>query len=348
MFSIRLLLISSLFVATLANIWISDLDIKIYDDSGFEQAINYALQGAENVKSMGSNIGYIGKAASLLPYVSDVINGLSGYISGEGEDLYRSTLITSIASESDRAIATEKLSAIFAKMATINGHFRTLNQSYVGDDSKRAIVHDINNEISEVINIFTDRNAIFRRHGALSIGALSVLASVIGIFEPILEIFEPQFARQTFLSCKLEDILREYRFLAVYRRIDKISIYKKSDTGLYGTGGDKLPDMLFQKSAVIHRSYNRNGYSQSNRGDIECDKKGCHNLMYGDFCFTDLVARQDIDVGDHTKLNTCVVGYLEVVRHRLEKAFEKPIELMENSCRRGDRRETGSFEFPHQ
>lgn len=344
MFIIRLLLFSSGFVTILASIRISDLDIKIYDDSSFEQGINDALAGAKRLKQMGTTLSYGAKVATMVPYASTVVNGLSSVLSSEGERAWKEDLIKSIASEADRAIALSKIDDIKARMEVIAQHFRSLNQQHLSDDSKRSIVHNINNDISWIIKLFTDEHSIFKRHPLLVIAPLATLASIVGTFEPIVEIFEPQFARQLFLSCKVLDILLEYRLLAVYQRLDLTDLYEKSSAGFYGTIGHKQPDMTFRKCAAIARTFNPNGYAQSNSGNIECDRQSCDDLDYDHFCFTDKVAKKHFDAGDHRQVDQCVVGYLEVARHRVEQAFVKPLELMQGACtvdRQGQRSETG-------
>lgn len=185
-----------------------------------------------------------------------------------------------------------------------------------------AIVHIIHDKIMTILNRFADEKAIFKNYPQLVAKPLSTLAVLIAIFNPIQKEFAPSIESAVYLSCRLQDILVEYRFLNICYRLKEVGFYKIR------------PDILYDKaSEVIGWNYNRYGYN-NNKTTIECNQCECsfsQCMTALTPCLQDHYSNQCFK-GNSPMSSNCPPEYMGAMRYNIEKSFGKMIDQLNDVC----------------
>ncbi|XP_037048076.1 uncharacterized protein LOC119082620 [Bradysia coprophila] len=316
-----------------AGIPYDQIEIKISDDgtSTFEIEIKNALTTTKNffASDEAKILAQVGaKIVGFIPYiniVSGILPALQKVLASESD--WKEILAKAIPDQTQRALAENDIRNIEAAMQTVSGNIEFLkNGDDFSSESKIAIVHIIHTELDKIVNKFTDERAIFRRYPLISVPPLFLLSSFISVFDPIKNVIVPALARLSHTSCKLSDTLKEYRSIAIRGRLEKVSVVDQLGTAF------EIQNNLLE---LLNRPYNEYGYNQTNSGEIACQSKGCNfdpNFKYRQGCVHDSVDATEYYAGNAVVMYGCVVGYLELVRYRTERAFIDPMYLVGRTC----------------
>lgn len=178
-----------------------------------------------------------------------------------------------------------------------------------------------------MINFFELKSCLFRKHPLIGTPPLILLASLVAMFSPIARTLIPLEAKNPQISCKMHDVLVDYRPIIVSARLQQLHTEKSIFTPML---------------EVMSWPFNSNGYNKSNPAVIDCEKGCKSNRTYPmELCLKDNFSQDEYDVQNNGSL-TCVHDYAALIRHRVETLF--PIELMNNLCvERYSRETTGKF-----
>lgn len=180
-----------------------------------------------------------------------------------------------------------------------------------------------------IINWFSREDTIFRKYPELTITQFHSIAILFAIFESIREKYIPNLPTNA-LACRLQDQIDEFRYLNVFNRLDgivlqtpcassvfhhAIPLEQETQTLEIGISCKSKPNNI--ASNVITRNYQPNGYNTNNF--IDCEQKYCNVKLRGGKCITD----QNSSYQYHQANDKCAIEYMELLRHRIENAYDK-------------------------
>lgn len=261
-------------------------------------------------------VPYIGRFARLIPLMRDTVGDRSEW---------RTQFTKAIADEKMNAITESENRWMEATMLTIQSKIKLLGEDNPDLENRKTIASIIHTDFDKMINLFDLKSSLFRKYPLLGAPPLIQLATLITIFNPIANALIPFEANNSPISCKMLDVLLDYRPIVVNARLHKI--YTEMAT--------------FQSIVdVMSLPYNPNGYNDTNPGVIDCEI-GCTNrILPVLICLKDkfgkeqfLMEREDPE---------CLLDYAKLIRYRIEELF--PVELLNNMCgNREPRQPTGEF-----
>lgn len=336
-----------------ASIPIKDVDFQINGDRNtFDSLIRTALDETTlariAVKGAG---GTAGAAVGLIPVAGSALSkGTDALVGAIVQESWENTFIHAIGISTERAIALSRIAAIKASMRTISQHFRDLKDE-VSSRSIISIISIIRSDIMTILNIYDDADSVFRKYPATSITPLSTLAPLIVTLDPFIKTYTPDVQSAAFLSCRLHDILLEYRQLLVFKRLTEWEMYN-GHSDPRGAGAFSMPTNPYfepeSATEVIYLMHNRDGYIGKNEETIGGCYNGCNNGedSCGSWMKDRSTERRLFSSTRDMALRRCVNSYLKVLRHLIEKTFDEPADLLSNICTaevRNQRKPTGNF-----
>lgn len=169
-------------------------------------------------------------------------------------------------------------------------------------------------DFQNIGNGFAARNSAFRKYPLLAAPVFIELSLLVSIFEPMaIELIPGVADGTTKLSCLYRDALIDDLPFVLEARFQKVNA--------------TLTNMI----KVRNEPYNPIGYNKSYY--LECEK-GCVH----DNCLIDQFADEKLyKLSDG---NDCDIGYLQHLRHLVEKLF--PIDVLNKTCNRGWEKPTGN------
>lgn len=261
---------------------------------------------------------YVGEFAKLIPMMRNTL---------EDRSEWRGAFTKAIADETMRTIAESESRWMEAAMQTIQEKFILLGESNPDLSNRKTIASIIHTDLDEMINFFNLKTCLFRKHPIIGTPPLILLASLVAMFSPIAQALIPLEAKNPQISCKMHDILLDYRAITVDARLQRLRAEKSI-----------FPSLLH----VMSWPFNSHGYNKTDPGAIDCEK-GCkaNRTFPIELCLKDQFSEDEYDVKNNG-MPACVLDYAAFLRHRVEKLF--PIELMSTLCiDRYPREITGKF-----
>lgn len=262
---------------------------------------------------------YIGELAHLIPLMRDTL---------EDRSEWRGAFTKAIADETMRTIAESESRWMEAAMQTIQEKFVLLGENNPDLSNRKTIASIIHTDLDTMINFFEQKTCLFRKHPIIGTPPLILLASMVALFSPIAKTLIPLEAKYPQISCKMHDILQDYREIVVSARLQRLRAEKSIFSSLLN---------------VMSLPYNSHGYNKTNPGVIDCGKGCKENRTFPiELCLKDQFSEDEYDVKNDNGTLTCVEDYAALLRHRVEKLF--PIELLNTLCvDRFPRELTGNF-----
>lgn len=259
---------------------------------------------------------YVGQAAATLPAIQDTL---------AVESDFKDALMRSIPDWNERVVVANDIRNMEYSMKNISRSVRLLREeNRFTSQKKTTMVQTIHNSLETVISRFAHQQSIFRKYPLISIPPIFALASFLAIFDPIANALVPSFSRRTVTSCQYVETLKQYRALAVHDRLNR--------TEIVWIRGDNLIEKSSMMANVERRPYNQYGYNQTNSGTIQCTR-GCRGKRDDlDICLEDLLDQKEFYAGIRPQMHSCIFGYMELLRHRVERVFEDPINLVNKTC----------------
>lgn len=329
MLILRTLCIAGAIAVIQAGIPYKEINITLVDDrtGTFETEIKGALTVVKNFYAstpvkIGTDI--LAKGISFIPHIGPlgaVLPVVRGALAKESD--FKKALMKAIPDETQRAITENDLRDIEATMETVSRNIRYLTtENNFTDQSRVSIVHNIHDNLDKIVNKFGQEQAIYRKYPLLSSSPLFGLSMLISLYDPIEEVIVPELAKRSVFSCRFYDILNEYRPLAVRDRLERVGV-----SWLEGLELDKVTWL----AEIQGRPFNEYGYNRTNSDEIECSKV-CEKKIGYDICLRDKFDNNEYWAGSIVNFHSCVIGYMELVRFRVEQAFKDPIHLVDNTC----------------
>jgi len=281
-----------------------------------------------------------GTVVGLVPYVGQVVGPVIPIVTGAlaDETDWKESFSRAIDDQTHRAIAENDVRNMEAAMQTISSNIGFLKDvSDFTSESVTSIIHSIHDDLDRLVNTFGHSSAIFRQYPLLGIKPLFAMASLIAVYKPMMNLLVPALAKRSTLSCEFKDVLFEYRPLAATDRLRKLEVvHSISDE-------PSRRDITRAVTNVSERPYNKDGYSTNTdeyaKGKVRC-LKGCDfGCSSGHFCFKDLLnPNQDEYFAAYgwELEGPCVVDYMELLRYRVERAFDDPVYLATKVCGKKD------------
>lgn len=155
------------------------------------------------------------------------------------------------------------------------------------------------------------------------------LALLVSVFTPFAGMLIPMESKNPQLSCKMLDVLLDYRPRAVYARLQQLH----SETSIFKPIAN-----------VMSKPFNRYGYNETDPATINCER-GCEldeTFSETRICLNDTFSSGSSFLIENNE-TTCVSDYAGLIRHRVENLF--PIDLLNGECDRTPKKPTGNFPF---
>lgn len=329
-----------------ANIPNSAVNINIYGETlstSFEQRVSEAMENTENIINTIKMASRPADTLKLIPTIGDTLSGsISFLVTYETNNMWKDALYKSIGDAVQRSHAEDKLSDIQAILKTISQLFKHLKTKQLNDDDVKSKLHIILFEFMKIVNLFSRDDISFRKYPQITITPFYSIAILYAIFESIRQKYIPYYTTNV-LACRIQDQIEEHRYLHVFNRLNDIE--SKIYNGLTvrsGTAAVRSRDVKPDKFAsnVISRNYNPNGYNAESF--IECENWYKCEISVVDEreCIRD---KESIYRYSRASDN-CPIGYMELLRHRVETAYDRSKNVLNEHCPnsvRSQRKATG-------
>lgn len=261
---------------------------------------------------------FIAQLAKLIPLMRDTM---------EDRSQWRGAFTKAIADETMRIIAESENRWMEATMQTIEEKFVLLGSDNPDFSNRKTIASIIHSDLDKMINFFELKTCLFRKHSLMGAAPLIQLASLIAAFSPIATALIPLESKSPQISCKMHDVLLDYRSITINARLQNLHAEKS----------------IFQSLLdVMSLPYNAQGYNKTSPATIDCER-GCKSNQThpSELCLKDKFSKDEYDEKNDGTL-TCVQDYAALVRHRIENLF--PIDVMSKLCvDRDPKKITGNF-----
>lgn len=327
-----------------ANIPISEIETNLDDISSytsFDQQVNQAMEYTENVIKNIKTAALPATALSKIPYIGSAASGgISSLVTSVTNEKSDDALYKAIGDAAQRSDAKNHISNIQAILQTISQQFNQLRINQLNDVDVISKVHIIHNEFMNIINLISLDDVVLRKYPQFTIKPFSSISILFAIFESIREKYVPRISTKL-LACRFQDQIEEYRFMNIFYRFKDMKCLRSMQSN--GPGGSlwacyKYCSPYKSASEVINRVYNPNGYNENNF--IRCAAK---NYCEGD-PFKDNGCLKDQDFALHFSNDWCLFDYMALVRHRIEAAYDKSKNVLDDICTdnlRSERKATG-------
>lgn len=331
MLTFRIIYILTCLSSVLAGISYKNIDFILTDDlsSSLEARIVQSLQMTRKFferKEVEVTVIGDSKILKFVPYIEPILATLpviQDTFSTEWE--WKRKLSRAIQDVRHRAQAESDMLAMESSMRLISRNIATLdpNRNF-STEAKYAMVQDVHTGLCNIVSKFAQRQSVFRKYPLVGMPILLALSSFVSLFVYMESAFVPELARGSLVSCKLYKTLFEYRPLAVESRLNKLEIVDSM-----GAQINKRQPI----NQVLSKVFNEYGYNQTMDPSIRC-RKGCRPFEgeYVYICLTDPVSRTEYDCHMRHEMYNCLFGYMEYVRHRVERMFADPIRLVGKTC----------------
>lgn len=271
---------------------------------------------------------YIGKFSRLVPMMLEMI---------VDESAWRAQFTTTIAEEITREVGESEVRWIEATLLTIQSKIKVLSDENSDDENRKTVTSIIHTELNRIVNLFELKSSLFRKYPLVGAPPLIHLASLVATFSPIAHELIPMEAMNPQISCKMYDLLLDYRTRTVMARLHKLH----AKVAIF----ESLIKWTFRPSsltAVMSLPYNRYGYSSTYPPTVSCNW-GCDDDEMGimEACTMDKFSG-DIYSGRNMGSHSCFEEYACLLRHRVEELF--PVEQLKNLCtEHNPKQPTGKF-----
>lgn len=322
-----------------------DIDVKLIseNDDTFEIKMREILQKSASILfendiiadisnslkdlTVGSRAGNVSEFMNL---TTQLLSAVKEIFTINNENLH--ALVREIPIEIERSNVRQDIVNMEAKIKTILFNCNYLNGSVdIENVVKKSIVHDMHNDILDMVNIFDHPKSEFRKHPLFAVPLLLSISSFVAVYNRIEADFNPQLANRSIVGCKIQHVLQEYQPLATIDRLTKIkiipagNIFTNVHTAMKSRFDDARLDENFDCKIVGGRSTPSFKDRWSNDSGYVTHKNNDGNT------------------------NGCITDLMVFIKYRIEDQFEKAIDLLNESCppqkRTRQQSKTGSLLF---
>lgn len=271
-----LLCLAPLFFPSLAyRLTADELTTHVFgaNDTDFESTILSSLQTTKNFFAQdkfttGNLVALLATTFTpLLNQMAGVISVMRSLLASESD--WKRIFSKTSAYETKREIAADDIRWIQASMSTIESKFTIISESNPYMENRRAVASIIHTEIDKILNFFATSDSLFKRYPLIGTPPLTTLAQLVAFFDPMAKMLNPFEAKNLDLSCKMRDILLDYRPRAVYARLEKLHVEAYKDKFLLEMSD---PTKVFSNTLLeaMSTGYNQHGYSMNIPPTLRC------------------------------------------------------------------------------
>lgn len=255
-------------------------------------------------------VPYIREFVKLVPMMCDTIVDRSDW---------RTVFTKATVDETMHKIFESEIRWIKVTMQTIRSKIKLLTDDNPDTENRKTIATIIHTNLNQVINFFDAKSSLLRKYPLVGSSPLIQLASLVALFNPIAQTLIPMEAMNPQITCKMRDVLLDYRPRSVLARLLKLraKVMKR----------DERKASLIK---VMVLPYNKHGYNQTNPPFIDCEW-GCESFVMKptDACVLDKFS-ENVYFGKNIGPTTCFSEYAALLRHRVEEFF--PVDLLNSLC----------------
>lgn len=317
MMSLKLFVsVATIVVSTWAAIPWSDVQTHIFDSRprDFELRVLKLMNTTRKFYAQHNVTSMFDVLASHAPYVGEMITAVRQLRDTMVEQSqWRIQFTKAISDETLRGIADSEIHRMKSTMQTVETKIKILGDDNPDLSNRKTIVSILHTELDKLINFFDLKSSLFRKYPLMGAPPLIQLASLIAIFSPFAKALNPLEAMNPQISCKIRDVLLDFRPRAVNARFHQIH----ADLSIFES-----------KVKVMSMPYNAHGYNRTDSNVIDCDH-GCKTSTQSNkHCLKDNFGSDEFSV--NIDGSTCVEDYALMIRQRVEELF--PIDMLNKIC----------------
>lgn len=338
MLTYRLLFsVSILFGSSFALIPSNEVKFSLFGNQSdsVENELTTLIKAAKNCIA-NKSLENITDSSGLIPEIGAIFNGINSvrnFLTEESD--WRSSFANVITIQIDHESINNAITLIDSKMLNIQQLILFLNtsESAQGNYYDQA-VSILQNTINDVIYNVDNPQSPFKKYPLVGAPLVIELASLIAMFQSLSK--RLNLPTHLNLSCRIYDVLVDYRLRAVEARLDLVRAVPY----------DEKRSCMSCASASIAiskgKSYNPNNSSESNL--MRC-KKDCQPIAFPkkEICIKDALGSAEFFEIDF--MNTsCMEDYFVLLKERVEEIF--PVQLL-NTLYDHPQTTTGKSAFYH-
>lgn len=207
----------------------NEIDVKLFseNDETFESKMRKVMEESNRFLLQDKIIDGIsniaGSFSDTIDRVTQVLQFLKELSSIDNELI--NTLIKEIPIEIERSNVRQDIINMQARISTILFNINYLNGSIEMENGyKKAIIHDMHNDLLYMVNIFDHHHSGFRKHPLLAVPFLFSLSPIVAVYNRLEASLNPQLANESIIGCKIQQVLKEYQPITIINRLTKIQI----------------------------------------------------------------------------------------------------------------------------
>lgn len=338
MYNRTVIIFAVLICGVLARIPYSAVNLEVLLKTGnqdFETNIRQSLQTSKNFWTQNANIikgiTYVGQLVPL-PFVGALFGALQlmqDIFASESD--WKESFVKSISTQTEQVSATQSIQQIEAALETVAENLGYLGNVNFTSVDKVAIAHIIHSRLGEIVNQFARPGSFFKRQPAISVTPLLALSSFVIASQPIIDNLVPGYSGTSTLSCRLHEILEDYRSATLFFRLNQVIAAnrpRKNTDGFFGflvyvfnrTPYDVTP-YLVTALTMPHQENN------DAEGFLDCEKP--IDLKYDELTDQSNNATY-FDKQSAAPTRPCIESYMQLIKKRVDRLF--PIVTMGKIC----------------
>lgn len=264
-------------------------------------------------------------ATPYIEFIERFVPLIRNTISSQSE--WRAEFTKAIADETMNEVTDSEIRWMKSTMQTIQTKIKLLGDENPNLSNRKTVASIIHTDLDNMINFFNLKSSLFRKYPLVGAAPLIQLASLVAIISPIARTLVPMESKHPQISCKMLDVLIDYRRLAVNARLHQLHTRNPSKKSIF------LPLV-----DVMSVPFNRNGYNLSSPGEIAHCQRDCNPKEESSYVFC---LKDNFSTDEYLNLFTihypnknasplCVMEMAFYIRHRVEKLF--PVDMLEKEC----------------
>lgn len=320
-FNILFCILTFLVTSCWAEVPYDDVKFNIFDKNprNFEERVFQSMEIVRNFfarEEVQAAVSAGASVLSLIPYVGsigEVLQMIQSTLAEQSD--WRDEFTRTIVDETKREITESEIRWMEATIKTIQDKFILLSEENKDMENRKTVASIIHSDLDKMINFFSLRTSLLKKYPLTGTPPLLQLASIVALFSPVAHTLIPLESKNPQISCKMLDVLVDYRPRTVHERLEKLH----SESTLFRNA----------LARVRSKPYNANGYNKSNV--MECHSKGCKKPYFSAVavCLKDDFGDDELYLENYMNPQ-CWEDYASYVRHRVEEMF--PVHAMELVC----------------
>lgn len=301
------------------------------NEADYKDNIRRALMDVEEKINQIDTISSVSKIGELIPGSVIVTGPFNTFIQRQMNEMRVNELSNIITDTVDRRLANQETINMLASLTTITQQFEQIRNSVnLPEADIRIKLHIVQNEIMKSINLYKQEGSIFCKYPELAIVPFGAIAILLNVFEPLRKKILPAIKTTPDLACQLQNLCDKYAFLYVFNRFYEIQVLGPKDGSSImhpGATTGYSPNWQSRNEAAIDiflDEYNQHGYNTTER--LLCDEPGYKNSYLLD------KTGYNSKLRFHMSDRYCSKGYLQLVRHKIESAFDDSKKTLNDIC----------------